>query len=106
MNVKTKVVVGGGIKKKVINPPVSDVDIIVATLGGLSKLTTLGIYKMKFVRHVVLDEADSLFDETFYDKLRHFLQRIAVGIPRVSTYEMLRLKIYFILTISRRCFFG
>ncbi|XP_033231116.1 probable ATP-dependent RNA helicase DDX28 [Belonocnema kinseyi] len=79
LNVRTKVVVGGGIRKKVNNPSVSDVDIIVATLGGLSKLTTLGIYNMNFVRHVILDEADSLFDETFYDKLRHFLRKISFG---------------------------
>lgn len=79
LDIRTKVIVGGSIKKKVLNPPVSDVDIVVASLGGLSKHVTLGLLKTRFVRHVILDEADSLFDETFYDKLTHFLKKMRFG---------------------------
>lgn len=79
LEIRTKVIVGGGIKNKIFNPPASNVDIIVASFGALSKHTTIGLYKMKYVRHVVLDEVDSLFDETFYDKFRHFLRKISFG---------------------------
>ncbi|XP_051169984.1 probable ATP-dependent RNA helicase DDX28 [Leptopilina boulardi] len=79
LNIRTKVVIGGGIKSKISNPPASNVDIIIGTIGAISKHTTIGIYKMKYVRHVVLDEADSLFDETFYEKVRYFLQKITFG---------------------------
>ncbi|OXU29706.1 hypothetical protein TSAR_009370 [Trichomalopsis sarcophagae] len=71
--------VGGKTKKMMINPPVGDVDLIIATLGVMSKLVTTNIYKMDEVRHVVLDEADTLFDETFNDKLHYFLKKIPFG---------------------------
>lgn len=79
LDIKTKIVVGGSVTGKIFNPPATDVDIMVGTIGAISKVRTIGIYKMKFVRHVVLDEADSLFDETFFDKLRRFLLKISFG---------------------------
>jgi superfamily II DNA/RNA helicase len=33
---------------------------------------------MKYIRHIVLDEADVLLDKTFVDKLCHFLDNIPV----------------------------
>lgn len=35
---------------------------------------------MKNVRHVVLDEADTLLDDSFNEKLCHFLKRFHVSI--------------------------
>lgn len=87
LEIRTKVIVGGGIKNKIFNPPASNVDIIVASFGALSKHTTIGLYKMKYVRHVVLDEVDSLFDETFYDKFRHFLRKISVSFSSFFYYN-------------------
>lgn len=63
-----------------LDPPVGPVDLLVGSFGVMSKLTTTNIYKLDMVKHIVLDEADALFDETFEDKLQVFLKRIPVRV--------------------------
>ncbi|KAH8353652.1 hypothetical protein KR084_012482 [Drosophila pseudotakahashii] len=74
-NLKVQALLGGNTKQLMMNPEFEEVDILVATLGALSKLVTTGIYRMEQVRHLVLDEADTLLDDTFTDKLTYFLRR-------------------------------
>lgn len=73
MNVK--IVTGGSTKQKMYNPSFDDIDILIGSIGAISKLTTTGIYRMTDVRHVVLDEADTMLDDSFNEKLCYFLQR-------------------------------
>uniref|UniRef100_A0A1I8Q410 RNA helicase n=1 Tax=Stomoxys calcitrans TaxID=35570 RepID=A0A1I8Q410_STOCA len=75
MDVSVKTVLGGNTKQLMMNPEFEDVDVVIASIGALSKLVTTGIYRMDHVRHVVLDEADTLLDDSFSDKLVHFLKR-------------------------------
>lgn len=70
-----KVITGGHTKRQILNPVFEENDIIVATLGALSKLTNTGIYSMRYVRHVVLDEADTLMDDSFNELMTRFLSR-------------------------------
>lgn len=58
-----------------LHPTFDDVDILIGTPGAISKLTTTGILRMNHCRNVVLDEADTLLDESFSDKLQYFLRR-------------------------------
>ncbi|XP_001356737.3 probable ATP-dependent RNA helicase DDX28 [Drosophila pseudoobscura] len=74
-DLKVKALLGGSTKQLMMNPEFQEVDVLVATLGALSKLVTTGIYRMEQVRHVVLDEADTLLDDSFTDKLTYFLRR-------------------------------
>ncbi|XP_034474690.1 probable ATP-dependent RNA helicase DDX28 [Drosophila innubila] len=74
-DLKVKALLGGNTKQLMLNPDFEQVDILVATLGAISKLVTTGIYRMEQVRHVVLDEADTLLDDSFTDKLTYFLRR-------------------------------
>lgn len=78
LGIHTKTITGGKTKKMMLDPPMGEVDIVIGSFGVLSKLTTTNIYKLNMVRHLVLDEADALFHETFEDKLRIFLKRIPV----------------------------
>lgn len=73
-----KTILGGNTKRLMVNPEFADVDVLVSTVGALSKLVTTGIYRMEEVRHVVLDEADTLLDDSFSDKLGYFLRRFPV----------------------------
>lgn len=75
LDLHVKVVTGGKTKQKMMNPSFEDVDILVGSIGAISKLTTTGIYRMSEVRHVVLDEADTMLDDSFSEKLCYFLQR-------------------------------
>ncbi|KAJ9585311.1 hypothetical protein L9F63_002896, partial [Diploptera punctata] len=75
LGLNTSVIIGGHTRRKIFNPNYEDVDLLVASFGALSKLTTTGIISMKNVRHVVLDEADTLLDDSFNAKLCHFLKR-------------------------------
>ncbi|KAM8718156.1 hypothetical protein ACLKA7_004804 [Drosophila subpalustris] len=74
-DLKVKALLGGNTKQLMLNPDFEEIDILVATLGAISKLVTTGIYRMDQVRHVVLDEADTLLDDSFTDKLTYFLRR-------------------------------
>ncbi|GFG30487.1 hypothetical protein Cfor_08112 [Coptotermes formosanus] len=76
----TKVLTGGHTKFKMMNPSFEEIDLLVASLGALSKLTTTGIYNVSNVHHVVLDEADTLLDDSFNEKLCHFLRKFKVSL--------------------------
>lgn len=79
VNIKTKVIIGGHTKLLMKNPPIAEIDVLVATLGALSKLITTNVYRMHEVRHVVLDEADTLLDDSFKGKLQYILKRFPVN---------------------------
>lgn len=50
VGIKVKVLVGGKTKSIMMNPKFEEIDILIATPGALSKLSTVGIYKMDQVR--------------------------------------------------------
>lgn len=75
LDISVKVVIGGNTKQKMLNPTFEDIDILVASMGVISKLTTTGIYRMNAATHVVIDEADTLLDDGFNEKLCYFLTR-------------------------------
>lgn len=45
-------------------------ELVVATLGMMCKLTALQRYNLNFVQHIVLDECDTMVDDTFSDDLQ------------------------------------
>lgn len=78
LDINVKTIVGGNTKKLMVNPDFASIDILVGSIGAVSKLVTTGIYRMQCVRHVVIDEADTMFDDTFSDKLVYFMKRFPV----------------------------
>ncbi|CAH1396753.1 unnamed protein product [Nezara viridula] len=72
------VLIGGRTKQKMLSPEFKNVDLLVATLGALSKLTTTGIYNMAEVRHLILDESDTLLDDSFNELLLRYLKRFKI----------------------------
>lgn len=46
VGVNVKVVVGGRTKSAMMNPAFEEIDVLVATPGALSKLSSVGIYKL------------------------------------------------------------
>ncbi|XP_037024431.1 probable ATP-dependent RNA helicase DDX28 [Bradysia coprophila] len=75
LNINVKTIIGGKTKRLMMDPEFGQVDILVGSMGAVSKLVTTGIYRMQCVRHVVVDEADTMFDDTFSDKLVHLMKR-------------------------------
>ncbi|KOB70916.1 putative ATP-dependent RNA helicase DDX28, partial [Operophtera brumata] len=75
LNLSVNTLIGGRTKQKMLNPPIEYCDMLVTTLGAYSKLVTTGIYKIHNVHHLVLDEADTLLDDSFSDKLSHLLKK-------------------------------
>lgn len=49
VGVEVKMVVGGRTKSLMMNPNFEEVDILVATPGALTKLSSVGIYKLNQV---------------------------------------------------------
>lgn len=72
-------ILGGHTKRMMTNPTFSSVDLLIATIGAMSKLTTTGIYNVSYVRHLVLDEADTLLDDSFNEKLVYYLRHFPLG---------------------------
>lgn len=54
----------------------SDVDLLVASFGTIAKLVTKGIFKLGSLRHIVLDEADTLLDDSFIFEMNCFLRKL------------------------------
>lgn len=75
LDINVKVVTGGHTKRKMLNPSFEDIDILVGSMGAVSKLTTTGIFRMTNVKHVVIDEADTMLDDGFNEKLCYYLRR-------------------------------
>lgn len=76
VGLKVKVIVGGRTKQKMMNPEFGDIDILIGTPGAISKLSTVGIYKLNDVQYTVLDEADTLSDDSFVERLEILLRRV------------------------------
>ncbi|CAH2241571.1 jg3907 [Pararge aegeria aegeria] len=78
LNINISTLVGGKTKQKMLNPPIEYCDMLITTLGAYSKLVTTNIYKIHNVHHIVLDEADSLLDDSFIDKLSYLMKKFSV----------------------------
>ncbi|XP_065578982.1 probable ATP-dependent RNA helicase DDX28 [Artemia franciscana] len=76
--VKCNFVTGGSIARKITRPQYDEVDLLVGTLGGLSKLTTFGVYGTDMLAHVVIDEADTMLDDSFKDHTGRYLRRFSL----------------------------
>lgn len=80
LSISVRVLLGGRTKSLMMNPSFDDVDLLIGTMGATSKLVTTGVYRMDEVRHVVLDEADTMLDDSFNEKLIYFLRRFPVSL--------------------------
>lgn len=63
----------------ILNPVFEHLDIVVASLGAISKLSTHNQYQLRSCKHLVFDEADTLFDDSFSEKSIHFMKRFPVN---------------------------
>ncbi|KAK4887552.1 hypothetical protein RN001_003823 [Aquatica leii] len=77
VGLKSQVIVGGRTKKMMLNPEFSDVDILIATPGAIGKLSTVGVYKLNNVEMAVFDEADTLIDDSFIERLTGIVKRLS-----------------------------
>lgn len=76
VNLKVQIIVGGNTKKIMMNPDFSDIDILVGSPGAVGKLSTVGVYKLNNVIYTVLDEADTLIDDSFIERMTGILKRV------------------------------
>lgn len=75
-NLKVGGLVGGNTKKIMMNPVFDEIDVLVATPGVIGKLSTVGVYKLNRVLYTVLDEADTLTDDSFIERLAGIVRKI------------------------------
>lgn len=75
-NLKVHGLVGGNTKKIMMNPKFDEVDILVATPGVIGKLSSVGVYKLNKVLYTVLDEADTLIDDSFVERLEGIVRKL------------------------------
>lgn len=80
LDLSVETVIGGATKQKMLNPSMKPVDILVGSIGVISKLITTRIYRTQEIRHVVLDEADTMLDASFLPKLGYILRRFPVNL--------------------------
>lgn len=75
-NLKVHGLVGGNTKKIMMNPQFDETDILIATPGVIGKLSTVGVYKLNKVKFTVLDEADTLTDDSFVERLEGIVKKV------------------------------
>ncbi|CAG9840162.1 unnamed protein product [Diabrotica balteata] len=68
LGITVKTVVGGKTKALMMNPVFEDIDILVATPGALGKLST--------AKYAVFDEADTLIDDSFIERMEGLIKRL------------------------------
>lgn len=78
LGISVRLIKGGHTKREMLNPNVQNTHLVVATLGALSKLTTSRVYDMSLVQHITLDEADTLFDDSFNQQMMHYLGKFPI----------------------------
>lgn len=78
LKLKTKTYIGGNARKLLLDPSLDEVDIVVSTLGVMMKLTHFKIMKTNLCRFLVLDEADTLLDDSFSHPLTKYLRNFSV----------------------------
>lgn len=81
LGIKTAIYLGGNAKRLMTNCTLDDVDIVIGTIGVLCKFTANRLLLTKNCRQLVVDEADTLMDDSFNDKLVSFLKRFNVSHP-------------------------
>lgn len=86
--VKSHCITGGRLKRDMLNAEHKEVDILVATFGAISKLTTNRIYQLDRLKHLTLDEADTLLDDSFNEKLMYFLRKLPLQKTRPEENPM------------------
>ncbi|XP_013780020.1 probable ATP-dependent RNA helicase DDX28 isoform X2 [Limulus polyphemus] len=77
-NLNVKVLVGGhGTKQKLRKPEnILDLDLLITSPGVLQNLVQAKICKVGLIDHVVIDEADTMLDDSFNESLQRFLRKI------------------------------
>ena len=73
------VVKGGSMESKITNNRRRPLDILVGTMAALERTFAEGVYSRRRVGHVVLDEIDTLLDDTFSDTLVGFLDKFGAA---------------------------
>ncbi|XP_068908021.1 probable ATP-dependent RNA helicase DDX28 [Tenebrio molitor] len=76
VDLKVKVIVGGRTKRIMMNPEFDQIHILVGTPGALGKLSTVGVYRLNHVLYTVFDEADTLVDDSFVDRIGSLYKKV------------------------------
>ncbi|XP_037073004.1 probable ATP-dependent RNA helicase DDX28 [Pollicipes pollicipes] len=77
---RAQLLLGGRTKRKMLHPTLLEMDLLVASFGALSKLTSVGVLDLSRVTQVVLDEADTLLDDSFREDVRRLLHRLPLRV--------------------------
>lgn len=78
LGITTKVLQGGNLGSKIKSPPSRPIDLVVSTINAIRVLTKVQVYSMRKLKMVILDEADTLTDDSFCDDLVDFLRYFPV----------------------------
>lgn len=79
LGINLTVCLGGHGRQLMLNTKLEDVDIAIATLGVICKLTANKLFLTKMCKQIVIDEADTLMDDSFHEKLVVLLKRFNVS---------------------------
>ena len=78
LGIECLTLVGGKTKQMLLNPIKRTVDILISTPGVLSKMITTKIYSLHLCKHFVLDETDTLFDDSFLPRIKYIINKSKV----------------------------
>lgn len=79
LGISVAVQLGGSIRRQILSGPRAETDLLVGSLGGLSKLFHQRHNSPENVCEVALDEIDTLLDDTFKDAVVSFLRKFGMS---------------------------
>lgn len=79
MGVNVKLLQHGNLGSKIATPASDVIDLLISTIHVVSTLKSAGVYGINKVHHVVLDEADTLLDDSFSPDVINFLRSFNVS---------------------------
>ena len=80
LGIDIKLLQGGQLGSKIANPPKKkNVDIIISTVHVIKEMSRAKMYSLTEVKTVVLDEADTLLDDSFSMYVDDLLNKFAVS---------------------------
>jgi len=79
LGINVKLLEGGHIGNKIKNPPSVPIDLMVSTVNVVTELSKVEVYSMRKLKTIILDEADTLTDDSFCENVLTFLQPFSVN---------------------------
>ncbi|KAG1681949.1 putative ATP-dependent RNA helicase DDX28 [Nymphon striatum] len=98
LGLNIKLAVGGQDTKKLLANPEFDfeIDMLISTPGALNKLVSSTMYKLSQVKYLVLDEVDTMLDDSFIGSVKYLFKQLNPSEIQHSNQKIMDTQLLFV----------